>query len=87
MTKNPGGTVGKAKGPDDEWLVVFDRGANTYYADLVTELSEHKGVVRMSFASVSTNGDGIPKATVVARLRMPKDLAWQLCRELKELEG
>lgn len=84
---NPPGTVGKMKTVDGEWMVVFDRGATTHYADLVTELSEHKGIVRMSFASISTNGDGIPKATIVARLRIPKDLAWQLCRDLKELEG
>lgn len=86
--KSVGGTVGKIKDLDGEWLVVFDRGARTYFADMVVELTVSRGVVRMSFAAISTNGDGIPKATVVARIRMPKDAAKQLYGLLlQQVEG
>jgi hypothetical protein len=80
-------TVGKVKNLDDEWVFLFDHGAQTLYADVVTELHEDRGIVRVSFAAISKNGDGIPKATITVRLRMPKEVAWQFCRDLKALEG
>jgi hypothetical protein len=79
-------SVGKIQ-DGDEWLFVFDAGAPTYYSDIVTEMTGDGGVVKMSFAAVSTNGDGIRKAMVVMRLRMPEGIAWELCRRLKELQG
>jgi hypothetical protein len=80
------GTVGKIQ-HEGEWMVIFDRGAPSYFADLVSELKVSKGIVRMSFAAISTNGDGIPKATVIARIRMPADVAWVFCAELKALKS
>lgn len=80
------GTVGKVK-DGDEWVFLFDPGAMTLYSDLVTEMHESNGIVRMSFAAISTNGDGIPKANIIVRLRMPKDVAWGLCRALRGLKG
>lgn len=79
------GTVGKIE-HEGEWMVVFDRGAPSYFADLISELTESKGIVRMSFAAISTNGDGIPKATVVVRLRMPADVARTFCEALTKLQ-
>ncbi|ASY62486.1 hypothetical protein SJ05684_c10280 [Sinorhizobium sojae CCBAU 05684] len=88
MTKAAiGGTVGKAQDLDGEWVFLFDRGAPTLYADLVTEMHERRGVVHVSFAAVSINGDGIPKGTLVVRLRMPKEVARQFCEDLQGLEG
>lgn len=79
-------TVGKIR-DGDELIVIFDDGTDALWADIVTEISEHDGIVRMSFAAISTNGDGVPKADVVARLRMRVETAWGLCRSLKALEG
>jgi hypothetical protein len=80
-------SVGKAKNIDGEWVFLFDNGAPALWTDLVSELKEVGGIVRMSFAAISTNGDGVQKASVVARLRMPKDVAWALCRSLHEMQG
>lgn len=79
-------TVGKIRDGDDI-VVIFDDGTDPLWADLCTEISEHDGIVRMSFAAISTNGDGVPKADVVARLRMKTETAWALCRSLHALEG
>lgn len=81
-------TVGKMQiEGTDEWLVIFDTGLAPLHVDLITEIAEEDGIVRMSFAAISTNGDGIPKADVVARLRMKTDVAWGVCRSLRALEG
>lgn len=79
-------TVGKIRDGKDV-LIIFDDGTGPLWIDVVTEISEHDGIVRMSFAAISVNGDGIPKADVVARLRMKTETAWHLCRSLKALEG
>lgn len=79
-------TVGKVR-DGEEVIVIFDDGTDPLWADLVTEISEHDGIVRMSFAAISTNGDGVPKADVSVRLRMKVETAWFLCRSLKALEG
>jgi hypothetical protein len=79
-------TVGKVR-DGDEVIVIFDDGTDPLWVDIVTEISEHDGIVRMSFAAISTNGDGVPKADVAVRLRMRTDLAWSICRSLKALEG
>jgi len=79
-------TVGKVRDGEDV-IVIFDDGTDPLWVDLVTEISEHDGIVRMSFAAISTNGDGVPKADVAVRLRMKTDLAWQICRSLRALEG
>jgi hypothetical protein len=80
-------TVGKIrfKPGDDGTAVIFDLGAPTLFADLVTEMEEADGVVRVTFAALSKNGDGLHKAIVVARVRMPKVLARQLLKALKGL--
>lgn len=84
--KGASGTVGKMKSQDGEWVFLFDHGTPTVYADLVTEVAEKDGIVRLSFAAITQDGDGIPKANIVARLRMPKDMAWELCRSIKALD-
>lgn len=80
-------TVGKIrfKPGEDGVAAIFDLGAPTLFADLVTELEEADGVVRVTFAALSKNGDGLHKAIVVARVRMPKVLARQLLKALKGL--
>lgn len=79
-------TVGKFL-DGDEVIVIFDDGTSPFFVDLVTEIAEEDGIVKMSFAAISQNGDGIAKADVVARLRMKTDVAWGLCRSLRALEG
>jgi hypothetical protein len=79
-------TVGKVRDGEDV-VVIFDDGTDPLWVDLVTEISEHDGIVRMSFAAISTNGDGVPKADVSLRLRMKVETAWGLCRSLRALEG
>jgi hypothetical protein len=78
-------TVGKVRDGEDV-IVIFDDGTDPLWVDIVTEISEHDGIVRMSFAAISTNGDGVPKADVSVRLRMRTETAWFLCRSLKALE-
>lgn len=80
-------TVGKIEGDGDEWIVIFDDGTDPVWADLVTEISEHEGIIRMSFAAISKDGEGVEKADVSVRLRMKADTAWGLCRSLRALEG
>lgn len=79
------GKIRIGEGPDD-FVVLFDPGAPPLYVDLLTELDEDEGIVRMSFAAITQDGDGTKKADIVARLRMTKDTAWRLCRELKKHE-
>lgn len=79
-------TVGKIH-IGKETVVIFDHGALCLWADIFTELEEVDGVVKITFASVHKNGDGIHKASVAVRIRMPKDAAWKLCRDLRALEG
>jgi hypothetical protein len=80
-------TVGKIrfKPGEDGWAAIFDLGAPTLFADLVTELEEADGVVRLTFAALSKNGEGVPKAIVVARIRLPKVLARELLKGLRGL--
>lgn len=81
--------VGKIRIGDDpdDVVVIFDSGAAPLHVDLVTELAEEDGTVRISFAAITQDGDGQRKAEVVARLRMSADVAWRLCRELKKLQA
>lgn len=80
--------VGKIRiGEDPEDVVIlFDQGTPPLHVDLFTELDEDEGIIRISFAAITQDGDGTKKADIVARLRMTKDTAWRLCRELKKHE-
>lgn len=79
-------TVGKL-GTPGEPVFIFDEGAVALYVDLITELVvDENDIVRISFGARSTNGDGQVKATIAVRLRMPKTMAWQFCRDLRKLE-
>lgn len=80
--------VGKIRIGDDpdDVVVIFDSGAVPLHVDLVTELSEEEGTVRISFASITQDGDGQKKADVVARLRMRGQVAFALCRALRDLQ-
>lgn len=80
-------TVGKVQykeGPDG-WAPIFDLGAPTLFADLITEFEEVDGVVRITFAALSGNGDGTQKAIVSARIRLPKHIAVLLGSNLQDL--
>ena len=79
-------TVGKVRDGDDV-LIIFDDGTDPHWVDVVTEVSEQDGIVRMSFAAISQDGDGVAKADITVRIRMKLELAWHLCRSLKALEG
>ncbi|MDX0182694.1 hypothetical protein GOC16_17840 [Sinorhizobium meliloti] len=81
--------VGKIRiGEDPEDVVIlFDQGTPPLHVDLFTELDEDEGIIRISFAAITQDGEGTKKADIVARLRMKKDLAWELCRALKRLEA
>ncbi|MCA1493308.1 hypothetical protein I6F11_20520 [Ensifer sp. NBAIM29] len=57
------------------------------YADFVTEAVERNGIVRLSFAAITQDGDGIPKADIMLRLRLPKEAASNLRRSLEVIEG
>ena len=78
-------TVGKIRDGDDV-LIIFDDGTDPHWIDVVTEVSEQDGIVRMSFASISQDGDGVAKADVAVRIRMKTELAWSVCRSLHALE-
>jgi len=79
--------VGKM-GTLQEPVFVFDEGAPALYVDLITELEvDENDIVRISFGARSKNGDGQEKAMIAVRIRMPKTMAWQFCRDLRELEG
>ncbi|WP_208152997.1 hypothetical protein J4T90_19215 [Sinorhizobium medicae] len=80
-------SVGKLGTPEDP-IFVFDEGAPALYVDLITELEvDENDIVRISFGAMSKNGDGQIKAMIAVRLRMPKNIAWQFRRGLRELEG
>ncbi|MDX0449133.1 hypothetical protein BMJ35_23165 [Sinorhizobium medicae] len=80
-------SVGKLGTPEDP-IFVFDEGAPALYVDLITELEvDENDIVRISFGAMSKNGDGQTKAMIAVRLRMPKNIAWQFRRGLRELEG
>ncbi|MDX1188093.1 hypothetical protein GOL88_24185 [Sinorhizobium medicae] len=80
-------SVGKLGSPEDP-IFVFDEGAPALYVDLITELEvDENDIVRISFGAMSKNGDGQTKAMIAVRLRMPKNIAWQFRRGLRELEG
>ncbi|MDK1493347.1 hypothetical protein QN219_25415 [Sinorhizobium sp. 7-81] len=81
-------SVGKIRigsGPEDV-VVIIDNGSPPLLVDLFTELADEEGIVRLSFAALTQDGEGQKKADVVARLRMRKELAWELCRAIKELD-
>ncbi|WP_085043875.1 hypothetical protein [Ensifer aridi] len=81
-------SVGKVRigsGPDDV-VVIIDNGSPPLHVDLFTEIGEEEGIFRISFAALTQDGEGQKKADVVARLRMKKEIAWELCRTLKELD-
>ena len=77
--------VGKA-GTVKEPVVIFDEGAPNPYANFITELAEENGVVRVGFAALSQDGDGQMKAMIVVRLHLKRDVAWEMCRELRKIE-
>ncbi|AUX76378.1 hypothetical protein [Sinorhizobium fredii] len=81
-------TVGKTrfKGGPDGIAPIYDHGAPALFSDIVTEIEEVDGIIRLTFATLSRNGDGVEKAVIAVRLRMPKDVAWQLCRDMRALE-
>lgn len=80
-------SVGKL-GTPEEPVFIFDEGAPALYVDLMTELEvDENDIVRISFGAMSKNGDGQIKAMIAVRIRMPKNMAWQFCRDLRELEG
>ncbi|PDT39780.1 MULTISPECIES: hypothetical protein [Sinorhizobium] len=81
-------SVGKIRlGPGhDDVVVIIDNGSPPLHVDLFTELADEEGIVRISFAALTQDGEGQKKADVVARLRMTKELAWALCRAIKELD-
>lgn len=80
------GKIRIGEGPDDV-VVHFDQGTPPLHVDLVTELDEVDGIIRISFAAITQDGDGTKKADIVARLRMKKEIAWELCRELKKCDA
>lgn len=80
-------SVGKLGTPEVP-VFIFDEGAPALYVDLITELEvDENDIVRISFGAMSKNGDGQIKANISVRLRMPKNIAWQFRRGLRELEG
>ncbi|MDX1194556.1 hypothetical protein GOL96_24340 [Sinorhizobium medicae] len=79
------GKIRIGEAPDDV-VVLFDPGAPPLHVDIFTELDEEDGIIRISFAAITQDGDGARKADIVARLRMTKGIAWRLCRELKKFD-
>ncbi|MDX0548560.1 hypothetical protein GOC81_22875 [Sinorhizobium medicae] len=80
-------SVGKLGTPEVP-VFIFDEGAPALYVDLITELEvDENDIVRISFGAMSKNGDGQIKAMIAVWIRMPKNMAWQFCRSLRELEG
>lgn len=78
-------SVGKIR-DGDQVLIIFDPGTTPVFVDIATEVAEEDGIVRLGFAAITQNGDGIPKADVVARIRMKTEVAWELCRALRALQ-
>lgn len=77
--------VGKFPDPKTP-IVVFDEGAPNAYANFITEMADDGDVVRVGFAALSQDGDGQMKAMIVVRLHLKRDVAWQMCRELRQIE-
>lgn len=71
--------------PEDV-VVIIDNGSPPLHVDIFTEVAEEEGIFRISFAALTQDGEGQKKADVVARLRMKKEIAWELCRALKEMD-
>ncbi|AEH79676.1 hypothetical protein SM11_chr2422 [Sinorhizobium meliloti SM11] len=79
-------SVGKL-GTPEEPVFIFDEGAPALFVDLITELEvDENDIVRISFGAMSKNGDGVEKAMIAVRIRMPKNMAWKFCRDLSSLE-
>jgi hypothetical protein len=77
--------VGKAGTPQNP-VFIFDEGAPNPFANFITELAEEDGIVRVGFAALSIDGDGQRKAMIVVRLHLPRDIAWEMCRNLRKIE-
>jgi len=77
-------SVGKIR-DGDHVFIIYDPGVEPIHVDLITELSHDDGLVRLSFAATTKDGDGIAKADIVSRLRMSEDVAAQLLRGLRKL--
>ncbi|WP_322882873.1 MULTISPECIES: hypothetical protein [Sinorhizobium] len=77
--------VGKS-GTIKKPVVIFDEGAPNPYANFITEVADEGDVVRVGFAALSQDGDGQIKAMIVVRLHLKKDIAWEMCRELRKIE-
>ncbi|MEY9100463.1 hypothetical protein ABIA24_003372 [Sinorhizobium fredii] len=69
--------VGKIRIGDrpEDVVILFDKGEPPLHVDLFTELAEEEGIIRVSFAAITQDGEGLKKADIVARLRMRKELA------------
>jgi hypothetical protein len=67
-------------------VVVFDEGAPNAYANFITEMADDGDVVRVGFAALSQDGDGQMKAMIVVRLNLKREIAWEMCRELRKIE-
>jgi hypothetical protein len=76
------GKAGTAKDP----IFIMDLGAPNPFANFITELAEEDGIVRVGFAALSVDGDGQRKAMIVVRLHLPRDIAWEMCRDLRKIE-
>lgn len=77
--------VGKS-GTIKKPVVIFDEGAPNPYANFITEVADEGDVVRVGFAALSQDGDGQIKAMIVVRLHLKKEIAWEMCRELRTIE-
>ncbi|RVI91803.1 hypothetical protein [Sinorhizobium meliloti] len=77
--------VGKSGTPSAP-VFIFDEGAQNCYANFITEVAEDGDLVRVGFAALSKDGDGQTKAMLVVRLHIKKDVAWEMCRELRKIE-
>lgn len=78
-------TVGKS-GSIKEPIFIQDLGAPNPYANYITELAEDNGVVRVGFATLTKSGDGQTVAMTVVRLHIKRDVAWEMCRDLRRIE-
>lgn len=77
-------TVGKIREGDDVFII-FDAGVAPVHADLVTEIAEEHGIVRLSFAAITQDGDGVAKADIVARIRLREEVAIEVMRGIVKL--
>lgn len=77
--------IGKSGTPEKP-IFIFDEGAPNPYANFITEMVEEDGIIRVGFAALSKGTDAQTNAMVVVRLHLRKEIAWELCRELRRLE-